>query len=58
MEVSGQLCPQGKDPRTHWIGGWISPRAGLDTMAKRKKIPALLGIEPQSCRPPPSQYTD
>jgi hypothetical protein len=21
---------------THWIGGWVGPRAGLDTMEKRK----------------------
>jgi hypothetical protein len=22
-------------PDTHWIGGWVSPRAGLDAEAKR-----------------------
>jgi hypothetical protein len=21
---------------THWIGGWVGPRAGLDTVVKRK----------------------
>jgi hypothetical protein len=30
------LYPQGKSPGTHWIGGWMGPRAGLDTVAKRK----------------------
>jgi hypothetical protein len=28
----------GKDPPpgTHWIGGWVGPRATLDTVVKRK----------------------
>jgi hypothetical protein len=43
MEMSGQLHavaylpPRKRDPRsTHWIGGWVSPRADLDAVAKRK----------------------
>jgi hypothetical protein len=42
MEVSGQhrapatLCPRGKDPGTHWTGGWVGPRAGLDAGARGK----------------------
>jgi hypothetical protein len=24
----------GKNPRTHWIGGWVGPRVGLDNMEK------------------------
>jgi hypothetical protein len=31
---------------THWIGGWVCPRAGLDTMEKRKKPLSLPGIKP------------
>jgi hypothetical protein len=23
-------------PSTHWIGGWVDPRAGLDDLEKRK----------------------
>jgi hypothetical protein len=23
-------------PFTHWIGGWVGPRAGLDAVEKRK----------------------
>jgi hypothetical protein len=23
-------------PSTHWIGGWVDPRAGLDDVEKRK----------------------
>jgi hypothetical protein len=43
MGVSGQrhapaaLYPRGKDPPgTHWIGGWVGPRAGLDAGLEEK----------------------
>jgi hypothetical protein len=42
MGVSGQrhapaaLYPREKTPGTHWIGGWVGPRAGLNTGARRK----------------------
>jgi hypothetical protein len=42
MEVSGQLHtpaalpPRERAPGTHWIGGWVSPRAVLDAVVKRK----------------------
>jgi len=41
MDVSGQLhapaaLPPGKKHRTHYIGGWVGPRASLDTVSKRK----------------------
>jgi hypothetical protein len=51
--MSGQLhtpaaLPSGeRTPGTYWIGGWVNPRAGLDTVEKRKILP-LLGIEPRS----------
>jgi hypothetical protein len=25
-----------RSPGTHWMGGWLDPRAGLDAMEKRK----------------------
>jgi hypothetical protein len=28
-------------PGTHWIGGWVSPRAGLDDVKKRLELQAL-----------------
>jgi hypothetical protein len=36
----------GKARGPHWIGGWVSPKAGLDDMQKRK-ILFLPGIEPR-----------
>jgi hypothetical protein len=28
--VPAALYPRGRDPGTHWTGGWVGPRAGLD----------------------------
>jgi len=36
------LYARGRAPGTHWIGGWVGPRAGLDAIANRK-IPAPPG---------------
>jgi hypothetical protein len=35
---------RGKAPGTHWIGGWVGPRAGLHNVEKRKFL-SLLGLE-------------
>jgi hypothetical protein len=32
-------CPRGRNPGTHWIGGWVDPRAGLEVVSKRKILP-------------------
>jgi hypothetical protein len=32
----GRFTPRERAPCTHWIGGWVSPRAVLDTVVKRK----------------------
>jgi hypothetical protein len=29
------LYPRGKSPDTHWIGGWVDPRADLDDLEKK-----------------------
>jgi hypothetical protein len=48
--VSGQLhapaaLPPGeRAPATHWIVGWVDPRAGLDDVEKRKFL-TLPGFE-------------
>jgi hypothetical protein len=28
------FTPRGRAPSTHWIGGWVGPRAGLDAVVK------------------------
>jgi hypothetical protein len=33
------LYPRGKSPGTHWIGGWVDPRADMDDMEKYKFLP-------------------
>jgi hypothetical protein len=32
----GRFTPREKTPGTHWIGGWVGPRAVLDAVVKRK----------------------
>jgi hypothetical protein len=60
MEVSGQLHAPAALPGkitlgTHWLGGWMDPRACLGTMKKRKILP-LPGMEPSSPARSPSLY--
>jgi hypothetical protein len=53
MEVNDQrhapaaLYPRGIDPPgTHWTGGWVDPRAGLDSEARRKILCLCRGSNP------------
>jgi hypothetical protein len=32
----GHFIPRERAPGTHWIGGWVGPRAVLDAVVKRK----------------------
>jgi len=32
----GRFTPWERAPRTHWIGGWVGPRAGLEAVAMRE----------------------
>jgi hypothetical protein len=51
----GHNTPWERARRTHWIGGWMGPRAGLDDTEKRKFL-TLLGLELRPlCRPACSQ---
>jgi hypothetical protein len=34
--ASAAVYPGKMAPGTHWIGGWVGPRAGLDTEARGK----------------------
>jgi hypothetical protein len=40
----GRFSPRERAPFTHWIGGWVGPRAGLDDVEKRKFL-TLPGLE-------------
>ena len=42
-------------PGTHWTGGWVGPKAGLDRCGKSRLPP---GFNPQTIRPVTSHYTD
>jgi hypothetical protein len=42
-------------PGTHWIGGWVGPRAGLDDMEKWKFL-TLPGLELWSLDRAASRY--
>jgi hypothetical protein len=47
----------GKVPGTHWLGGWVDARAGLDDVEKRKYL-ALPGLELRPLGRPASRCTD
>jgi hypothetical protein len=57
MEVIGQLhvpaaLPPGKEPPvTHWTGGWVGPRAGLDAVVKRKILSPCRQSNPPIIQP-------
>jgi hypothetical protein len=44
------LNPGKRDPGTHWIGGWVDPRAGLGNLEKSNLT--LLGLELRPLRCP------
>jgi hypothetical protein len=52
MGVSGQhhapaaLYPGERTPGTHWRGGWVGPRAGLDTEVRGKILCHCRGSNP------------
>jgi hypothetical protein len=45
-----RFIPRERAPGTHWIGGWVGPRAVLDTVVKRE-IPSPR--QESNLRPPP-----
>jgi hypothetical protein len=42
------FTPGGRTPGNHWTGGWVGPRAGLDTEVRGKILLSLPGIKPRS----------
>jgi hypothetical protein len=54
--LSGRFTLGERTPGTHWIGGWVNPRGGLDVVERRKILPLLvLKLRPLS-RPVRSQW--
>jgi hypothetical protein len=53
---TGRFTPSERAPGTHWIGGWVGPRAGLDTIVK-EKFQTLPGPEPLIVQPIAQRYT-
>ncbi|PNF32077.1 putative small nuclear ribonucleoprotein Sm D1 [Cryptotermes secundus] len=55
----GCFTPGEQAPGTHWIGGWVDPRASLDDLEKRKFLPLLdSNSKPLVVQPVASRYTD
>jgi hypothetical protein len=55
----GRFTPGEKTPDTHWIGGWVDPRVGLDDLEKRKFWPYRESNSDRSVvQPVASRYTD
>jgi hypothetical protein len=38
VPLQPRFTPGERIPGTHWIGGWVGPRAGLDAGARRKIV--------------------
>jgi hypothetical protein len=60
MKVGGQrhaptALPPGKRPGTHFIGGCVGPRAGLDGCVKSRPTP---GFDPRTFQYVESRYAD
>jgi hypothetical protein len=37
---TGYFTPRERAPGTHSIGGWVGPRAGMDTAVLKREIPS------------------
>jgi hypothetical protein len=52
------LYPGERAPGTHWIGGWVGPRAGLENVEKRKFLTFRdSNSDPSVTQPVASRYT-
>jgi hypothetical protein len=59
VSVTPQLrfSPRERTPGTHRTGGWVGPRAGMDTEGRGKILSPLPGIQPQSPGRPACSHT-
>jgi len=42
------FTPRERDPGTHWIGGWVGLRVGMDTVVRRKITSPYRDSKPRS----------
>jgi hypothetical protein len=52
------LYPEERAPGTHWLGGWVDPRAGLDDVGENSLPYRDSNSEPSVFQPVASRYTD
>jgi hypothetical protein len=62
MEVSGQnhapaALTSGRDHGTHWTGGRVGPKTGLEVLEKIQPHFALLGFTPRTVQPAEKTHT-
>jgi hypothetical protein len=53
---TGRFAPRERAPGTHLIGGWVGPRAGLDTVVTRKISSSSQGLNPDHPARSPALY--
>jgi hypothetical protein len=59
VSCPGRFTPGERTPGTHWIGGWVSSRASLYDVEKRKYLPYRdSNSKPSVVKPAASRYTD
>jgi hypothetical protein len=56
VNAPASLLPGKEPPGTHWIGGWVDLRAGLDDLEKRKFL-TLPGLKLRSHDRPADSYS-
>jgi hypothetical protein len=56
----GRFTPGERAPSTHWVGGWVNLRTGLDDVENRKSLalPGLEPCDPSVVQPVASRYID
>jgi hypothetical protein len=53
----GLVSAKSRTPVTHYAGGWVDPRAGLDVCGEEKILPQP-GFEPRTIQPVATRCTD
>jgi hypothetical protein len=53
----GHFTPKKSAPGTHWIGGWVGPRANLDVVVKRKVLSPCQDLNLLIIQPIAHHYT-